>query len=129
MASARLKIDPSTIQQRDDGWEVYEVTPLYRRSRLWLDDKRYICRTETFIDEPVQALNAEERKVMDGKRWTSGSGSDRGGNMPMVRVARIPVNKFLADFSEKLKEGDEDHAKWLLNSESYAPFRTRSGRL
>lgn len=121
-------IDPSSI--RDSGeWEVYEVTPFYRRSRLWMEDGSYILRTETFIDEAIQEANNQARNATEGTRWSSGMGSEKGGNVPMIKVASIPMNKFMADFAGGLKEGDEDHAKWLLNSDAYAPFRTRKGRL
>lgn len=121
-------IDPSSI--RDSGaWEVYEVTPFYRRSRLWLEDGSYILRTETFIDEALQEANNQARNATEGTRWSSGMGSEKGGNVPMIKVASIPMNKFMADFAGGLKTGDEDHAKWLLNSDAYAPFRTRKGRL
>lgn len=112
-------------------WEVIEITPLYRRSRKWIDREAgsYMLRTEHFADEAIQALNTEERNSRDSKPWSIGAGSDKGGNMPMIRVARTPLNKFMADAAPYLKQGDEDHARWLLNSEAYAPFRTRTGRL
>lgn len=86
-------------------------------------------RREPIIEDHLLRLNAEERVSRDGKRWSSGAGSDAGGNMPMVRVGRIPLNKFLTDAAAKMHEGDKDHLKWLLNSEAYQPFRTKSGRL
>lgn len=114
-----------------DQWEVFEVTPLYRRSRLWIDREKgsYVQRTEFFADEQLQALNAEERNARDGKRWSSGMGSEKGGNVPMVRIARTPLNKFFADLAPRIKQGDEDHMKWWLQQEQNQPFRTRSGRV
>ena len=124
-----MTFDPSQISS--DAWEVYEITPHYRRSRLWIDREAgtWISRTEHLADEDIQALNAEERYARDGKRWGSGSGSEKGGNMPMIRLARTPLNKLMADAAPYMKQGDEDHMKWLLNSEAYAPFRTRSGKV
>jgi hypothetical protein len=86
-------------------------------------------RREPMIEDDLIRLNTEERLSRDGKRWGSGAGSEKGGNMPMVRVGRIPMNKFLTDAADKMREGDKDHLKWLLNSEAYQPFRTKSGRL
>jgi hypothetical protein len=88
-----------------------------------------VMRTETLIDEPLQAINKAEREIRDGKRWGSGAGSEKGGNMPMIHVASVPMNKYLADFAEKKRGGDKEHQKWLLNSEAYQPFRTKSGKL
>lgn len=115
-------------------WEVVEITPTYRRSvgrgthpvsGLPIE----VMRTEHLEDEAIQALNAEERSSRDGKRWSSGAGSELGGNIPMIRVARTPINKFLADIAPKMREGDTDHLRWFLNQERNQPFRTRSGKL
>jgi len=123
-------IDPSAIRD-DAAWEVYQITPFYRRSRLWIDQEAgsYISRTEFFADEAVQALNAEERASRDTKRWSSGAGSEKGGNVPMVRCGRIPLNKYFADLAPRIKEGDEEHLRWWLDREENQPFRTKSGRL
>lgn len=115
-------------------WQVVEVTPTYRRSvgrgahpvtGLPIE----VMRTEHLQDEAIQALNAEERSARDGKRWSVGAGSDAGGNVPMIRVARTPLNKFLSDIAPKMREGDLDHQRWWLNREENTPFRTRSGKL
>lgn len=118
-------------EPNSDAWEVIEVTPLYRRSRLWIDrdEGRYVLRTEHFADEEIQALNAEERASRDGKRWSSGAGSEKGGNVPMIRIARTPTNKFMADVAPYLKEGDEDHFRWWLARDENSPFRTKSGKV
>lgn len=115
-------------------WEVVEVTPTYRRSigrgthpasGLPIE----VMRTEFLADEALQTLNAEERNSRDGKRWSSGSGSEKGGNVPMIRVGRIPLNKLFAEIAPKMREGDEDHIRWWLNRDQNAPFRTKSGKL
>lgn len=115
-------------------WEVVEVTPTYRRSvgrgthpvtNLPIE----VMRTEFLADEALQTLNTEERNSRDGKRWSSGSGSEKGGNVPMIRVGRIPLNKMFAEIAPKMREGDEEHLKWWLNRDQNAPFRTRSGKL
>lgn len=89
----------------------------------------YIMRTEHFADKDIQTLNTEERNSRDGKRWGIGAGSEKGGNVPMIRVARTPINKFMADAAPYIRQGDDEHLRWWLNSEAAQPFRTRSGRL
>lgn len=116
------------------AWEVVETTPIFRRSigrgshpvtGLPIE----VMRTEFLEDEGLQALNTEERNSRDSKPWSAGAGTDKGGNIPMVRVGRIPLNKFFSEISEKMREGDKDHLKWWLNHEKNAPFRTKSGTL
>lgn len=121
-------IDPSSL---NGNWEVTEITPLYRRSRLWIDREAgsYVQRTEFFADEQLQALNAEERVSRDGKSWSAGMGSEKGGNVPMVRVSRVPLNKFYADLAPKMQQGDDEHLKWWLARDENQPFRTKTGRL
>lgn len=124
----------SEADVRNCSWTFLDESDGYRR---WLGKGLHpvtgvpieVIKTETLVDEAVQALNAEERNARDSKPWSAGSGSDKGGNMPMIRVGRIPVNKLLADASAKMREGDKDHLRWLLNSEAYQPFRTKSGKL
>lgn len=116
------------------SWEVVEVTPEYRRSigrgthpatGLPIE----VMRTEFLADETLQTLNAERRNNAAGKRWSSGLGSDKGGNMPMVSVGAIPLNKLFSEVAPKMKEGDKDHLKWWLNRDENLPFRTREGKL
>ena len=121
------KIDPADVRGGD--WEVFEITPVYRRSRLWLEPDKYIQKTEFFADEELQTLNTEERNSRDSKPWSTGLGSDKGGNVPMVRVARIPLNKLYSEITGKMREGDKDHLKWWLNRDENQPFRTKSGKL
>jgi hypothetical protein len=115
-------------------WTVVEVTPTYRRS-VGLGTHPAtgvpieVMRTEFLADDALQTLNAEERVSRDAKPWSAGSGSEKGGNMPMVRVGRIPLNKFFADLAPKMREGDKDHLKWWLNRDQNQPFRTKSGKL
>jgi len=122
-------IKPENIP--DDQWEVFEITPLYRRSRHWIDREAgsYVQRTEFLADDQIQALNAEERASRDGKRWSAGAGSEKGGNVPMIRVARTPLNKFFADLAPRLKVGDQDYMRWWLQQDKNQPFRTKSGRV
>lgn len=115
-------------------WQVVEVTDTYRRSvghgtHPVSGVPIQVMRTEFLQDEPIQALNAEERLSRDSKSWSSGAGSDKGGNVPMVRVARTPLNKFFADLAPRIQQGDEDFTRWWLNQERNQPFRTRSGKV
>jgi hypothetical protein len=116
-------------------WQVVEVTPTYRRSvgrgtHPVSGVPIEVMKTEFLADEPLQVLNTEERHSRDGKRWSTGAGSEKGGNVPMVRVGRIPLNVlFGTDLASKMRGGDEDHLKWGLNRDENQPFRTKSGKL
>jgi hypothetical protein len=89
-----------------------------------------IVQQREFIeDEHLQALNMAERNARDGKRWSAGAGSDKGGNMPMIRVARTPLNKFYAEVAPRIKTDGQDFVRYWLNQDKNAPFRTRSGKL
>jgi len=110
-------VDPRDISGGD--WELFEVTPQFRRSRLWISDTQYIMRTEFLADDELIKANQEEFNDSIGKRWGDG------------RVAaRIPLNVLFSEKSqiaEKAKEGDKDHLKWWLNSEAARPYRTFKG--
>jgi hypothetical protein len=88
-----------------------------------------VRRREFLADAELQTLNAEERNSRDSKRWGAGAGSEKAGNVPLVRVGRIPLGKFYADLASRMREGDKDHLKWWLNRDENQPFRTKSGRL
>jgi len=117
------------------SWTLVEVTPTFRRYIGKGDHPKTglpitVQKTEFIGDDDIQSLNAAERNARDGKRWSSGAGSDKGGNVPMVRVGRIPMNVlFGRGIAEKLTEGDDEHLRWWLNRDENQPFRTRSGRL
>ena len=115
-------------------WQVVEVTPTYRRSvghgtHPVTGVPIEVMRTEYLAEDELVALNAEERNARDGKRWSAGQGSEKGGNVPMIRVGRIPLNKLFADIAPKMREGDKDHLSWWLNRDENQPFRTKSGDL
>lgn len=88
-----------------------------------------VMQREFIADAQLQALNTEERNSRDGKRWSDGSGSDKGGNMPMIRVARTPLNKFYAEIAPRLRTDGPDFLKHWLNKDENQAFRTKSGRL
>jgi hypothetical protein len=114
---------PSRREPRDgDGsWEVFEVTPEYRRSRLWIDDKSYVQRTEYLAEAALIESNRQAFDESEGKRFGDGR-----------IVARIPLNVLYGSTSEiaaKLKQGDQDHLKWFLNRDEGRPWRRFRGRL
>ena len=82
---------------------------------------------EPIASDDMLKLNAEERNSRDSKRWSAGAGSDKGGNMPMVRVARTPLNVLYRDVIPHLN--DPDHAKWFFSRDENQAFRTKSGGL
>ena len=108
--------DPRDIHGGD--WEVYEVTPHYRRSRLWIGEGSFIVRTEYLADEALAESNRQQFDDSQGKRFGDGR-----------VIARVPLNKFFAELSGKIRQGDKDHAKWWLNSDEARPFRTFRGRI
>lgn len=127
------KLNLTDSQDASIDWQVIEVTPLYRRSigivgyDPTTGEPLKALKTEHLGDEGLQRLNTEERNSRDGKRWSSGSGSDKGGNVPMVRVARIPMNKWASELAPRAE--DPEHYKWWLERDENQPFRTKTGRL
>lgn len=130
ISKSKISLKESEVQ--NCNWTLIEATPEYRRyvgtgthpvSGLPIE----VLKTEYLADEKLQGINQDERNFNDGRRWTQGAGSDKGGNMPMVRVGRIPLNKLYADVVPRL--ADKDHLKWYLNREENQPFRTRRGKL
>ena len=116
-----MAIDPSNIHS--DAWEVYEVTPDYRRARIWLDPEKTKCivRTEHLASDALIDANRQSFDDSQGKRFGDGR-----------VVASIPLNVLYApenQIAEKLKEGDKDHLRWFLNSERGRPWRNFRGRV
>lgn len=100
---------------------MFEVTPEYRRSRLWIDDKTYIQKTEYLGEDLLIAYNQHRLNESQTQRFGDGK-----------VVASIPMNILYGSNSEvakKLKEGDSDHLKWWLDSEAGRPWRRFRGRL
>lgn len=128
------KISLTEADCQNVTWQVVETTPLYRRSigrgtHPATGQPIEVMRTEFLADEDIQTLNAEERAARDSKPWSAGAGSDKGGNMPLVRVGRIPLNKLFSELAPHIREGDKDHLRWWLERPENAPFRTKSGKL
>ena len=111
--------DPSKINTESGNWELFEQTPDYRRYRMWLDDKRYIVRTEFLGEDTLLEENKALRNETDGQKW---------GNTPLV--ASIPLNLFFSpqtQLAEKMVQGDRDHMKWWLNRSENQHWRTKRG--
>lgn len=114
-------IDAASIHS--DAWEVYEVTPDYRRSRIWLDLERTKCivRTEHLASDDLIAANQQSLHDSQGQRFGDGK-----------VVASVPLNVLYDpknQIAAKLKEGDKDHLRWFLDREEARPWRTFRGRL
>lgn len=114
-----------TLVEQGDGFRRYEGHGTHPVSGVPI----VVMKTEFIEEDNLVKLNTEERNSRDSKRWSAGSGSERGGNVPMVRVGRIPLNVFFSQLANKKTEGDKDHLKWWLNRPENAPFRTKSGKL
>jgi hypothetical protein len=131
--SASIKLTEADVQ--NCTWTVVEVTPTYRRSigrgtHPVTGVPIEVMQTEFLAEDELLTLNTEERNSRDGKRWSDGAGTDKGGNVPMVRVGRIPLNVlFGREIAAKMREGDHDHLRWFLNHEDNQAFRTRSGKV
>lgn len=118
---------------RNVTWQLVEVTPDYRRfighgTHPVTGQEITVQKTEHLAEAQLLARNADERNDNDNRRWTQGSGSDRNG-VPLVKVASVPLNKFIADFRAAEQEGDRDFARWWLDQSVNQPFRTRNGRV
>lgn len=70
---------------------------------------------------------AQERNANEGRRWSTGLGSDKGGNMPMMKVGSIPTNVLFRDFQGRF--GDRDFKKWWWQQEDNQVFRSRTGNI
>jgi len=100
------------------NWQVFEVTPTMRRSRMWIDEKQYIVKTEYLASDSLLEMNKAQRDENEGKRWGDGK-----------VAARVPLNVFYRDIAPYLKTGDDDHVKWWMNHEDNAQFRTKKGTI
>lgn len=128
MQSIRLTED----QVQGLAWEVIEVTEDFRRSRAVYGRHPdgtpvYAYRTETLAPAQFLEWNREQRNENEGRRWSDALGSEKGGNMPLIKVASIPLNVWFRDFQGRA--GDQDFKRWWLNKDENAPFRTRKGNL
>lgn len=120
---------------RNVSWQLEEETPHYRRyvgrgTHPATGQPILVRKTEYLADEQLQDENAALRNDADGRRWSQGSGSEKGGNVPLVQVGRIPLNKFFAEVAPRLAvDNDQDFMRWWLQKPENQPFRTRRGNL
>lgn len=132
--SAALTIKLTAEDCKNVRWTLVEQTDTYRSyvghgTHPATGQEITVQKREFLAEDALLALNAQERNDRDGRSFTSGMGSDKGGNLPMVHVGRVPLNKFFADIVPQLQQGDTEHAKWWLEREENQPFRTRNGKL
>lgn len=128
---------PSQISLTEDqvqglSWEVIEVTEDFRRSRAVYGTTAdgtpvYAYRKEILAPEGFLEANRAERNATEGQRWGLGSGSEKDGNIPMIKVASTPLNVWYRDFAGRA--GDQDFKRWWLKQTKNAPFRTRGGNI
>lgn len=116
------------------SWTLVEQTEDYRRyigrgTHPVTGQEIVVQKTEALVEPHLLKLNEQLRNDTDGQRWGQGSGSERGGNVPLIHVGSIPLNKFFAEIAPHQTEGDKDHLKWWLSRPENAPFRTRRGNL
>lgn len=114
------------------SWEVFQTTDDYRLSRAVYGREAdgtpvYAYRKEVLAPETFLEANKAEKNATEGQRWSVGMGSEKGGNMPLIKVASTPLNVWYRDFAGRV--GDKDYKKWWLNRPENAPFRTRKGEL
>lgn len=119
---------------RNVEWQVVETTDTYRRSvgrgtHPDTGEPIEVLRTEYLAEDALLEQNRQARNETDGQRWGTGLGTERGGNMPIIKMASTPLNKFYADHAARLKDGDQDFMRWWLAQEENQPFRTRRGNL
>lgn len=129
----------STIKLTEDdcrnvAWTVVEIKDGYRRSvghgtHPVTGLPITVQRTEAMVEPQLLEANLHARNDTTNIRWSSGAGSEKGGNVPMVLIARTPLNKWLSDHAQAKQQGDKDFDAWWLNRPENAPFRTRDGTI
>ena len=110
-------LDPTRIRD-DAAWELFQVTPEFRRYRLELEPGKWIVRTDYIANDDLLASNQDDFNASHGRRWGDGQ-----------VAARIPLNVFYQQIAPRLKDGDRDFTRWFLNHESGRPYRTFKGRI
>lgn len=129
MAEA-LRLTEADVQ--NCSWTLVEQTPEYRRyvgngTHPVTGAPITVQKTEYLAEDELLRRNAFDRNEADGKRWSSGMGSEKGGNVPLIHVGRIPLNKYFSDFMGRFD--DQDFMRWWLRRDENQPFRTRRGNI
>jgi hypothetical protein len=117
------------LASRVKNWRLVKETEIARYWEADIEGLGTIRRTEYLESEALLNYTAEMRKETANERYTSGLGSDKGGNMPMVHTATIPDTVYHRDVAPKLAAGDKDYLRWFLNQPENAPYRVREGNL
>lgn len=125
-------ISLSEEQVQGLNWQVVEIKDDFEVSRaiygMGPEGPVYAYRRRVFAAEEFLEQNKQERNDNEGRRWSAGYGSDKAGNMPLVKVASTPLNVWYKHF--KLGEvADQDKKKWFYNRPENQAFRTRGGKL
>jgi hypothetical protein len=116
------------------SWELVETTPDFRRyvgrgTHPVTGTPIMVQKTEYIAESALLHKAAAERADSMNRRWSYDSGSEKGGNVPMVKVGSIPLNKFYAEVAPRLQHGDKDFMRWFWNHEDNAAFRSREGKV
>lgn len=116
-----LSVDPQRIPE--DAWELYEITPAYKRYICMIDDQGSFATKTEFL--------ANDKLIAENQQMFHDSLSQRYGDEGRV-VARIPMNVLYGsehELNKKMVEGDWDHLNWWLNRDAARPFRTFRGTI
>lgn len=110
-------------------WEPYEITEDFIRSRaIYGYDAAGmpVYAIQTAPRGSLEFLEAlvTERNDNEGKRWSEGSGSDKGGNMPLVKAGSVPLNVWFKHFANG-QAADRDKKKWFWKQDWAQPFKVR----
>lgn len=105
----------------DDAWTLTEVTPTHRVYQCRIDEKTIAQKREFLADDELIAANKQSYDDSFGKRFGDGKVI---ASVPLS-VLYDPENQVF----EKMRQGDTDHMKFLLNSEKWRPYRTFRGNV
>lgn len=103
------------------GWYLHSddgVTRIWRYDR---EEGGFFQRKETVAEDTLIRFNQEQKDQSKGKRigeW--------------LHVGRVPLHVLYSpesQIAQKMTEGDKDHLKWFLNSETGKPYSTWWGKL
>jgi len=105
----------------ESNWTPYEVTDDYIRSYTYVEIGGHQVRaerTQYLANDLLIAANQQEYNDSENKRWGDGK-----------VVARLPLNIWFDQISEKDLEGDKDHLTYWLNDSENQKYRTFKGNV
>ena len=133
MARTEHKISQEDAENIPHG--VWRLVGQNETMRYWEADvelpggKLGVIRKGEYLEsEALLSLNEQLRNESSEHRYTAGLGSDKGGNMPMVHTASIPLNVYFQEIAQRRAAGDKDHLRWWLNQDDNAKFRVTTGQ-